>query len=198
MALQPRSTALHNRMLGRLIKHPKSTNFYDGDDGSKPRPAKRVKRLDSGDTSDIESTPSSPKLGAKEIVNSDGEAEDKDGSQLPATPRQTDLENALPPIKTDKEAIEEYEAYRAAEEADTTGPEGRLNQRRWVPGKSSIYVDAFNLALDTVLTEEGHLFDEAEMALFQEWRGLNYEAQYLYVHHRTTFTLCPCLLTTRS
>ena len=37
----------------------------------------------------------------------------------------------------------------------------------------------FNLALDTVLDEESHLFDEAEKAVFEQWRALNYEAQYL-------------------
>ena len=55
----------------------------------------------------------------------------------------------------------------------------RLNQRSWAKGKSSIYVDAFNLALETVLEDEGHLFDEKEMEVFTQWRGLEYEAQYL-------------------
>ncbi|CAK7271917.1 hypothetical protein SEPCBS119000_004852 [Sporothrix epigloea] len=47
--------------------------------------------------------------------------------------------------------------------------------------RSSIYVDAFNIALDTVLEQEGHLFSEKERAVFSAWRGLDYEAQYLYV-----------------
>ena len=42
-------------------------------------------------------------------------------------------------------------------------------------------MDAFNLALDTVLEEEGHLFDEAELSLFKQWRELAYESRYLYV-----------------
>lgn len=43
----------------------------------------------------------------------------------------------------------------------------------------SFYVDAFNLALETVLDEESHLFDEKEMMIFDKWKQLNYEAQYL-------------------
>jgi Fanconi-associated nuclease 1 len=42
-------------------------------------------------------------------------------------------------------------------------------------------VDAFNLALETVLDEEAHLFDEAEMEVFRKWRELDYESQYLCV-----------------
>ncbi|KAE8149052.1 VRR-NUC domain-containing protein [Aspergillus avenaceus] len=47
--------------------------------------------------------------------------------------------------------------------------------------KSSIYVDAFELALDTVLGEEAHLFSHAEMEVFARWRALSYQARYLYV-----------------
>ncbi|CAK7225528.1 hypothetical protein SBRCBS47491_005918 [Sporothrix bragantina] len=47
--------------------------------------------------------------------------------------------------------------------------------------RSSIYVDAFNIALDTVLEQEQHLFSEKEKAVFAAWRDLDYEAQYLYV-----------------
>lgn len=42
-------------------------------------------------------------------------------------------------------------------------------------------MDAFNLALDTVLEDEAHLFDSKEMVVFEQWRTLDYEAQYLYV-----------------
>ena len=41
-------------------------------------------------------------------------------------------------------------------------------------------MDAFNLALETVLEDESHLFNEAELAVFAFWRELSYEAQYLY------------------
>ncbi|KAA8912775.1 VRR-NUC domain-containing protein [Sphaerosporella brunnea] len=47
---------------------------------------------------------------------------------------------------------------------------------------SSIYVDAFNLTLDTVLREEAYLFTEEEAAVFARYRqSLGYEAQHLYV-----------------
>ncbi|KAI5786462.1 coiled-coil domain-containing protein MTMR15 [Peziza echinospora] len=49
------------------------------------------------------------------------------------------------------------------------------------PYTSSLYTDAFELALDTVLAEESHLFDEAEAEIFQRFRSLPYEARYLYV-----------------
>jgi Fanconi-associated nuclease 1 len=114
----------------------------------------------------------------------DSEAEDED-SMLDAVPEEADeqtitgLEKAMPPIKTDKEAIKEYEELRASEGAQLQELEERLGQRKWTRGKSSIYVDAFNLALETVLDEESHLFDAAETKVFEAWRGLQYEAQYL-------------------
>jgi Fanconi-associated nuclease 1 len=112
---------------------------------------------------------------------------DEGGVELPSVSRTTQLEATLPPVQTDEEAIEAYEAYKAGEDymaedkpdEDTTL--SRLESRSWIRGRSSIYVDAFNLALDTVLEEEGHLFNEAEHRLFNIWRGLAYEAQYLYV-----------------
>ena len=42
-------------------------------------------------------------------------------------------------------------------------------------------MDAFDLALQTVLDEEAHLFNEAEMEVFRQWKELSYESQYLYV-----------------
>ena len=94
----------------------------------------------------------------------------------------TQLEAALPIVQTDQEAIEAYEAYKAgqAEGAQDT-LQSRLDNMTWTRGKSSIYVDAFNLALETVLEQEGHLFNEAEQAVFKYWNELDYEAQYLYV-----------------
>ncbi|KAJ5317352.1 hypothetical protein PENANT_c034G04794 [Penicillium antarcticum] len=91
---------------------------------------------------------------------------------------QTDLETSLPAIKTDEDAIEEYETSKDDAEP---GLHVRLRDGVWQRGKSSIYVDAFNLALGTVLDEESHLFDEAEMEIFRHWRELSYESQYLYV-----------------
>ncbi|KAK5129103.1 hypothetical protein LTR16_002456, partial [Cryomyces antarcticus] len=182
MVLETRSPAKHNQMRGRLIQHPKSTNF-DGDK-LEQRPPKRLKKAEIEDellrglAFDPEVQPSLPGVRARNIPNSDAESDNE--ALQPTKERQTDLEFALPPVKTDKEAIDEYEAFRVAEEVEDGGIIGRLGQRKWIKGKSSIYVDAFNLALETVLEEETHLFDEAEMTLFGCWRALSYEAQYLY------------------
>ncbi|GME22470.1 VRR-NUC domain-containing protein [Neofusicoccum parvum] len=170
-------------MLGKkqttLIPHPKSTN-YDNHPDFATRPPKRIKRDADDDASDRAPAPPSPRMSARLIPDSDAEADDEDLG-APALAVRTDLESALPPIQTDKEAIEAYEISRAAEEADKLDQDGRLREGKWTKGRSSIYVDAFNLALDTVLEEERHLFDEAEMEVFSQWRALDYEAQYLYV-----------------
>ncbi len=188
MALQAQSTASHNQMLGNRIRHPPSANF---DDDYKTPTAKRLKRLDSTDSSFSrrgESAAEDEDEGAQTPVEplrklyreiSDSEAESDDDNDFSPEPnRKTDLESALPPVKTDKDAIAEYEATRAAE-VESLDLKGRLGHRKWVAGKSSIYVDAFNLALETVLEDESHLFDEAEMAVFETWRDLSYEGQYL-------------------
>lgn len=189
MVLNPRSPASHNRMLGQRIKHPPSTKY---DQGFETPTAKRLKRLDSTDSSlsrDRESESEeddrrlsppvdSPRPPPREIPDSEGDSDDEEEDSALKADRKTDLEIALPPVKTDKEAIAEYEATRAAE-AEELDLKGRLGQRKWVQGKSSIYVDAFNLALETVLEDESHLFDDAEMRVFEEWRDLSYEGQYL-------------------
>lgn len=188
MALQSRSPASHNQMLGNRIRHPASTNFNDA---FETPTAKRLKKLDSTDSSlsrreesedegytERSRTPTSTTLKpSRGIPDSEAESDDDDNF-APEAIRKTDLESALPPVKTDKEAIAEYEATRAAEAQDLD-LKGRLGQRKWVQGKSSIYVDAFNLALETVLEDESHLFDEAEIAVFEQWRKLSYEGQYL-------------------
>ena len=176
------------KVSGQRIPHPSSTQF---DQDFQTPAAKRLKRLDSTDSSlsrkddseaedDIERdlTPSAAsRPPSREIPDSEDDPDDEDEIPLEAS-RKTDLETALPPVKTDKEAIAEYEATRAAE-ANDLDLQGRLGQRKWIQGKSSIYVDAFNLALETVLEDESHLFDDAEMAVFQQWRDLSYEGQYL-------------------
>lgn len=96
---------------------------------------------------------------------------------------QTDLEFSLPTVETDGQAIEEYESSQKAEdgkEEEITRQE-RMRDGKWRKGKSSIYVDAFNLALDTVLAEEAHLFSDTEKEVFRHWSGLSYESQYLFV-----------------
>ena len=184
MALQARSPEFHNQMLGNKIRHPPSTKF---DDHFQSPTAKRLKRLDSADSSlsrkdeskeedDGASTTPPPAQRPREIPDSEAETDEEE--EFARGTQTTDLESALPPVKTDKDAIAEYEATRAAE-AGEIDLHGRLGQRKWVQGKSSIYVDAFNLALETVLEDEAHLFDEAEMAVFEQWRELSYEGQYL-------------------
>jgi fanconi-associated nuclease 1 len=169
-----------NAMLGRRIPHPTSTKFNEDDISP---PAKRLKALestdgeDSRDISEDEAALRTPNSYRDEIPGSEGDEESGDDEKV-APQRLTELEIALPPVKTDKEAIDEYEAMRACEQV----PEDlktRLSQQNWTKGKSSIYVDAFNLALETVLEDEGHLFDEKEMGVFNQWRKLEYEAQYL-------------------
>ena len=183
--LQMQSPASHNQMLGRKIPHPPSTKF---DAEFETPAAKRLKRHESTDSSlsrqaseeeDLERF-SPPRQSPREIPDSEADSDEDEDISVPSA-RQTDLESALPPVKTDKEAIAEYEATRAAEEASAPDLHGRLGRRKWVQGKSSIYVDAFSLALETVLEDESHLFDEAETAVFDHWRSLSYEAQYLYV-----------------
>ena len=168
MALRTKSPSIHNKLLGEKIKHPPSTNFDD----DFPTPAsKRLKRLDT--THSPETSDDSPSR--TDIPDSGDDGDDDGGVPLPSS--QTALESSLPTVKTDKEAIAEYEAYKASEQT----LKERLGNGRWEKGRSSIYVDAFNLALETVLEEEGHLFDEAELNLFLQWKNLNYESQYLYV-----------------
>ncbi|KAI9662441.1 MAG: hypothetical protein M1821_008608 [Bathelium mastoideum] len=177
MALQAQSPARHNEMLGRFLQRD---SFNQKHKDGESRPAKRRKRSSSDDVRSelpTESTSSTPQLGPREIPDSDDESNTEALDDLESTQR-TDLESALPAIVTDQEAIEEYEAQRAAENAEL-GLERRMERAEWVRGRTSIYVDAFNLALDTVLEEESHLFDEAEMKVFEDWRGLTYEAQYL-------------------
>lgn len=107
----------------------------------------------------------------------------------PAVPlsSQTELEISLPAVKTDQESIEEYEASRVAETEEAVNDEQkevisiqeRIDRRKWRKGRSSIYVDAFNLALETVLDEESHLFSGTELTVFMQWKALPYESQYL-------------------
>ncbi|KAG5919859.1 hypothetical protein E4U61_000508 [Claviceps capensis] len=101
--------------------------------------------------------------------------------KAPASHGATAVEDVLPPMQIDDSAIEEYE-HKKASRLDTEGDDAAKKAKSlWIKGRSSIYVDAFNLALDTVLKEESVLFDEKEMEVFQQWKQLDYETQYLYV-----------------
>jgi Fanconi-associated nuclease 1 len=100
-------------------------------------------------------------------------ADDGWTAAVDAPQRATDVESCLAPVRTDQESIDEYESSQAAQDTSASSQGG------WIRGRSSIYVDAFSLALDTVLEEESHLFNEAERAVFEFWKDLSYEAQYL-------------------
>ncbi|KAK3363090.1 VRR-NUC domain-containing protein [Lasiosphaeria hispida] len=139
---------------------------YDGDDGGMAVAHRQALKIDqNGDDSEF----------------------DEDDLSMPH--RKTAIESSLPAVPTDKAAIKEYEVIRASQASQSSQPKqdtesgtaARLENRQWVRGKSSIYVDAFNLALDTVLEDEAHLFDKKERRVFEQWRNLGYEAQYLYV-----------------
>ncbi|OJD25846.1 hypothetical protein ACJ73_02782 [Blastomyces percursus] len=99
--------------------------------------------------------------------NDDYGIDHKSGAEDYLPNSQTALETAILPIKTDNEAIAGYEISKVQEKTTENGAttlHHRYAERKWVKGKSSIYVDAFNLALETVLEDEAHLFDETEMA----------------------------------
>jgi fanconi-associated nuclease 1 len=172
MPLQPLFQASKT---GVRVKHARSTNFYDNDEV--PEHDTKRPRSESSRNSDNE----------LEIENRNREVKNFDDGFTLDDPLQddsgkaTNVETALAPIRTDQEAIDEYEASQAAKSAEDAqlSTKDRLETRKWVRGKSSIYVDAFNLALDSVLDEESHLFDDTEMAVFKYWSELSYEAQYL-------------------
>ncbi|KAH8423621.1 fanconi-associated nuclease 1 [Aspergillus melleus] len=128
--------------------------------------------------------PESPAVPALDTPSLDQPDETIPGDEeLPFPQSQTELESSLPALQADSEAIEEYEMSHTVTENQTEEPglQERMQNGKWRKGKSSIYVDAFNLALETVLDEEAHLFDEPEMEVFNQWRALSYESQYLYV-----------------
>jgi fanconi-associated nuclease 1 len=189
MALFSKGTATHNKMLGRRVSPQVSSSHYE-DDALPPGKRRRaVERTDSEEwssleRSDNESPPVSLNAYREEIPDSqDDEDSDVDTYQHTRLSEQmpTELESALAPVKTDKEAITEYELMRAAGEPIPTDLKERLYTRKWAQGKSSIYVDAFNLALETVLEDESNLFDESETEVFNQWKALDYETQYLLV-----------------
>lgn len=189
MALFSKGAVTLNEMLDRRISHQVSSNHYQDD----LQPAKRRKwgiqdpeteRGSSLERSGSESSLMSLNVYKEEVFNSeiDGELDEDHGEQARSfEKRPTELESALTPVNTDEEAIIEYELMRTAGEVIPTSLKERLNTGNWTKGKSSIYVDAFNLALETVLEAESHLFDEAETEVFNQWKALDYEAQYLSV-----------------
>lgn len=167
-------------MLGRRTRETFVTNTEEEFEDSA---AKRLKRFDSSRSSLLcdlsEGNTTRPQLASDASRDiSDSETESGLDGIFPRSSQQTGLESTLPQIIADKEAIAGYEARRATEKGELDLRE-RLGQRNWTRGKSSIYVDAFNLTLETVLEDESHLFNEAEMAIFSQWNRLSYESQYL-------------------
>ena len=141
------------------------------------RPSKKPRREEAGPQNFEESGDSSTENDVQDEKNSGliSESLPRDSGSHPAT----DFENAFPPAANETQAIEEYEAFKSSQ-GDAV-PSGTPDQAppRWTKGASSIYVDAFNLALDTVLEEEASLFNAKELEIFNQWRSLDYEAQYL-------------------
>lgn len=138
------------------------------------RPIKRLKR--DGDT-ELESE-EALELAVKHDSNEE-EALSDEKDQRRAKERVTDFENALPPTEASQEAIEEYETLKSSQSNNGEEVPNKKIAPLWIKGRSSIYVDAFNLTLDTVLEEESSLFSSRELEIFNQWKNLNYEAQYL-------------------
>ncbi|KAJ3490956.1 hypothetical protein NLG97_g5679 [Lecanicillium saksenae] len=140
-------------------------------------PLKRLKREES---SAVESQESEQSIFDEEEDQSYTELPWKASATRELAQRTTDVENALPATQSDEAAFEAYEEYKSSQ-ASVKEETSEKTKPLWMKGRSSIYVDAFNLALDTVLEEEAKLFDERELDVFEQWKSLDYEAQYLYV-----------------
>lgn len=141
------------------------------------RPSKRLKRDNDTESESEEPTELPVEYEPQESVTAETFEEETD--QRRSKGRVTDVENALPPTETNQEAITEYETLRSSQNNAGEESSGVKTAPLWIKGRSSIYVDAFNLALDTVLEEEASLFSSKESEIFKQWRSLNYEAQYL-------------------
>ncbi|KKA30760.1 hypothetical protein TD95_002607 [Thielaviopsis punctulata] len=112
-------------------------------------------------------------------------AEDSDNSYLLSFPFQptTEQEGAASTTPLEASLQVDVESHAAVEASVTSenGLDADARKSRWVKGQSSMYVDAFGMALDTVLCEEAHLFSRRELEVFDYWRELKYPEQYLYV-----------------
>lgn len=171
------------------VKHSRAKSSHEQD---KERPSKRSKKdevQDSGsDHSDDYELGNHEDLKPATRSNSEHDDDEQDEPDDGTKPI-TEFESALPPTKVDKKAIEDYEAMKSSQMSASDDGKTEQASPAWVRGRSSIYVDAFTLALDTVLEDESHLFDHREMEVFRQWRELGYEAQYLYVMERSSRTL---------
>ncbi|PTU17815.1 hypothetical protein P175DRAFT_0466005, partial [Aspergillus ochraceoroseus IBT 24754] len=164
------------------VKRQKTTSEV-----STPDPKQSTPQIEKDDINDSlsDESPREKALDARSLVPADEEQAEvpvKDEEHdIPNS--QTELESSLPTVQTDSRAIEEYESSQRVkeEEEEEDSLQQRMQNGKWRKGKSSIYVDAFNLALETVLAEEAHLFNEIEREIFRHWEELSYESQYLYV-----------------
>ncbi|KHN96464.1 coiled-coil domain-containing protein MTMR15 [Metarhizium album ARSEF 1941] len=153
----------------------RSASQYDSTSTS-GRAAKRVKRDEVGNADFLDSEESDRGNWAQK--KSSRTSYKTENADTTSSPEATAFENVLPPTQIDADAIETYERMRSSTtQADDDGATAETKPL-WVQGRSSIYVDAFNLALDTVLEEESELFDEKEKEVFRKWKDLTYEAQY--------------------
>lgn len=171
-----------------------------GRKSEEPPPKKpRVEKITDSDEDDEDSSFAGYEIGDDDsppgstikpgLADENAEAGADFNEEDPPSHHETTFEKCLPAMSTYVEAIEEYEEMRASQLSKSSQPDlkspvtatSRMETRQWVRGRSSIYVDAFNLALDTVLEDEAHLFDSKERRVFDDWRSLAYEAQYLSV-----------------
>ncbi|KAL4782668.1 VRR-NUC domain-containing protein [Aspergillus varians] len=145
----------------------------------KPKPGQESGKVSESSLSD--ETPGVKTENSIPFASADERPLNDDETAVPSS--QTELESALPTVDTDRQAIEKYESSQKVEDGveEELSLQERMRDGKWRKGKSSIYVDAFNLALDTVLAEEAHLFNDVEKEVFRHWRELSYESQYLYV-----------------
>jgi fanconi-associated nuclease 1 len=162
--------------LQSTISQPRGDNVVFSGTSISERPVKRQRKDEIPDSAseDLEGFSTSHD---EEPAQYRAEQSDDERQKHPAKP--TDIENALPPSQSEKDAIQEYEEFKLSQEAAAEGTESGKTRKLWMKGRSSIYVDAFNLALDTVLEEEAHLFDKREKEIFSQWKALDYQSQYL-------------------
>lgn len=155
--------------------------------------AKRVK-TEHSDSSIVSATPplsrrSSVKSVASLASLADDDAEssdaDADTSLVSDSYGDTPFDEQLASIESLNEFDEFDEPLDGSLDSVVNSYNDNVHEINKITGKilyrSPIYVDAFNIALDTVLEQEEHLFNDREKAVFAAWREISYEAKYLYV-----------------
>lgn len=153
---------------------PKTPDGGDRSANNNERPHKRT-RLSEGTSLNKDSVKDSLDDGYEEALETVRGAADSLGGDNGLL--DVGFESALPETESDG-AFKEYEETSGSQNIQVQSDE-TPRSGAWVKGRSSIYVDAFNLTLDTVLKDEAHLFDERERYVFDEWKALGYESQYL-------------------